>query len=203
LVQAILLFTGAPFSLLFLAGAVVAAATDSASPFPAGPALALTVAWLAALYAPKLLGYAQLLAARAERARYGGIWRVLAGIGAETLFTLLLDPVAQVSKTGAMLRVLTGRGAGWPAQERTASGVSWRVAARAFLPHTLIGVVALIIFARAGALLWSLPFVGGLLVAIPFCVLTADGRFGRWLRRRGIAAMPEELGPYASSASTA
>jgi membrane glycosyltransferase len=192
LLQAILLFTGAPFSLLFLAGATLAAATDRASPFPAGPAFALSVAWLAGLYAPKLLGYAQLLAAPAERARYGGWRRAAAGIAAETLFTLLLDPVAQVSKTGAMARVLTGRGSGWPAQDRAASGVPWLVAARLFLPHTLIGVVALTAFASAGALLWPLPFVGGLLVAIPFCVFTADPRFGAWLARHGLAAMPEE-----------
>ena len=201
LMQAILLFTGAPFALVFLAGAVWAAATDRASPFPAGPALALTAAWLAALYAPKLLGYVQVLALSAERARYGGLGRVLAGIATETLFTLLLDPVAQISKVGAMLRVLTGRGIGWPPQDRMASGVPWRVATGAFLPHTLVGVATLLGFAQAGilTLLWSLPFVGGLVVAIPFCVATADPGFGRWLRRYGVAAMPEE----ASSASTA
>jgi membrane glycosyltransferase len=123
--------------------------------------------------------------------------RVLAGIAAEKLFTLLLDPVAQVSKTGAMLRVLTGRGAFWAAQDRAARGVPWRVAARAFWPHTLIGAAALLCFAQAGplALLWSLPFVGGLLVAIPFCVATADPRLGDWLRRHGVAAMPEEVEP--------
>jgi membrane glycosyltransferase len=205
LLQAILLFTGAPFALLFLAGAVLAAATDRASPFPAGPALALTVLWPFCLYAPKLLGYVQLLAVPAERARYGGWRRVYAGAAAEKVFTLLLDPVAQVSKTGAMLRVLTGRGVGWPAQDRAASGLSWRGAARAFWPHTLIGVAALLGFAQAGALAlaWSLPFVGGLAVAIPFCVLTADPRFGRWLSRRGIAAMPEEIPQASSSARTA
>jgi membrane glycosyltransferase len=203
LLQAILLFTGAPFSLLFLAGAAWAAATDRTSPFPAGPAFALTVAWLAGLYAPKLLGYVQLVLSPAERARYGGLSRILAGIAAETLFTLLLDPVAQVSKTAAMLRVLTGRGAGWPPQDRTASGVPWRVAARAFLPHTLIGVAAIVAFAQAGtrALVWSLPFVGGLPLAIPFCVATADAGLGRWLARYGVAAMPEEVAD--SSASTA
>jgi membrane glycosyltransferase len=204
LLQAILLFTGAPFSLLFLAGAAWAAVADHASPFPAAPALALTVAWLAGLYAPKWFGYVQLLTVPAERARYGGLWRVLAGIAAEKLFTLLLDPVAQVSKTGAMLRVLTGRGTGWAAQDRAAGGVPWRVAARAFAPHTLIGVIGLLAFAQAGtlALLWSLLFIGGLPVAIPLCVVTADLRLGRWLARYGVAAMPEEV-DAASSASTA
>ena len=49
-------------------------------------------------------------------------------------------------------------------------------------------------FAAGGsaAALWALPLAGGLLVAIPLCVLTADPRFGRWLRERQIAAIPEE-----------
>ena len=33
---------------------------------------------------------------------------------------------------------------------------------------------------------------GGLLVAIPLCVLTAERRVGRWLREWQIAAIPEE-----------
>jgi len=194
LLQAMLLFTGAPFALVFLVGAAWSAATDHTSPFPAGWAIALTFAWLCAFYSPKWLGYAQVLILPAERRRYGGPARVLVGIMAETTFSLLLDPVAVVSKTGAMLRALTGRATGWPPQDRAARGVPWPMAARAFLPHTLIGLASLAAFAHAGAqaLLWSLLFVGGLAVAIPFCVLTADARFGRWLAARGIAAMPEE-----------
>jgi membrane glycosyltransferase len=204
LLQAILLFAGAPFALVFLAGADWAAATDATSAFPAGPTLALSLAWPVALYSPKLLTYALLLLSRDERTRYGRTAGLLAGIAAETLFTLLLDPIAMVSKAGAMLRLLTGRGTGWPTQDRTATGVPWRMAARAFWPHTLIGLTSALAFAQAGprALLWALPFIGGLLMAIPFCVATADPRFGHWLRRYGIAAMPEEVSP-ASSASTA
>ena len=60
LVQAMLLFVGAPLYVLFLLAAAAAAASDAMSPFPAAPALALTAAWLGALYAPKLLGYAEV-----------------------------------------------------------------------------------------------------------------------------------------------
>ncbi|MBS0559788.1 MAG: glucans biosynthesis glucosyltransferase MdoH [Proteobacteria bacterium] len=195
LLQAILLFTGPPFALLFLAGAAWAAAADAASPFPAGAVLALSIAWPAALFAPKLLSYAALLLSAPERRRYGGGARLAAGILAETVFTLLLEPLAAVSKTGALWRALTGRGADWPTQDRTARGVPWAEAARAFWPHTMIGVAALLAFAQAGttALVWSLPFVGGLAAAIPFCVATASPRFGAWLARRGVAAVPEEI----------
>jgi membrane glycosyltransferase len=45
------------------------------------------------------------------------------------------------------------------------------------------------------AFLWSLPFLGGLALAIPFCVLTSDPALGRRLAREGIAAIPEENDP--------
>ena len=42
-------------------------------------------------------------------------------------------------------------------------------------------------------MLWALPLAGGLLVAIPLCVATANPRFGEWLRRHKVAAIPEEI----------
>jgi membrane glycosyltransferase len=194
LLQAILLFASAPFYVLVLAGAALAAATDPVSAFPAGATLALAVAWSGALYAPKWLGYAVLLATPAGRARYGGTRRLLAGIAAEGVFTLLLDPVTTVAKTLAMIRLALGVRAGWAPQNRGARGVGWREATRLLWPETLVGVVAFAGFAAGGwcVALWAVPFAGGLLSAIPFCVLTAHPQLGRWLQRRGIAAMPEE-----------
>ena len=105
LVQAILLFAGAPLYtlMLFLLAAATAAATDVTSPFPAAPALALTAAWLGALYAPKLLGYAEVALSSEKRQRYGGLARLAGGVTAEIGFTLLLDAVSTVAKTDAVL----------------------------------------------------------------------------------------------------
>ena len=195
LVQAILLFGCTPFYLIILLAAAIAAATDSASPFPAGRVLTVMLAWAGAIYAPKLLGYAQVLASRDARARYGGIGRVLAGIAAETVFTLLMDAISVVSKTGATLRLLLGMRPAWLPQNRGDRGVSWAEAARLLWPHTAFGVLVFAAFAQAGwrTVVWAAPLSGGLLLAIPFCVLTANPRFGAWLRRHQIAATPEEL----------
>ena len=73
LVQAILLFAGTPLYLLFLLAAAAAAATDRTSDFPTAPALALTAAWLGALYAPKLLGYVEVALSPDKRRP---LWRV-------------------------------------------------------------------------------------------------------------------------------
>jgi membrane glycosyltransferase len=195
LVQAILLFAGAPFCVLFLLGAAAAAATDRASAFPAGAALALTLAWSLALYAPKILGYLEVLISPAKRASYGGAARFLAGVLAETVFTLTYDAIGPLSKTIAIVRLVLGARPGWTAQNRFDRGVGWGEAARLCWPHTLLGIAVFSMFACAGgrAVLWALPFAGGLLVAVPFAVVSADRRVGRWLRRHGVAAVPEEV----------
>jgi membrane glycosyltransferase len=194
LCQAILMFLGAPLYVAFLLAAATAAATDTTSPFPAGWALALALAWAGTLYAPKLLGYAEVALSPEKRARYGGLVRFARGALAEFGFSLLLDAIGVTAKTGAMLRLVFGRPAGWSPQNRADRGVAWGEAGRLLWPHTALGTLAFAGFASAGwaAVLWALPLAGGLLVAIPLCVFTADPRFGRWLREQQIAAIPEE-----------
>ncbi len=195
LLQAMLLFGCTPFYLAILAGAAVAAVTDTASPFPAGRVLAVMLAWAGAIYAPKLLGYVQVVV-RPER--YGGRAQALAGIAAETVFCLLHDAISVVSKTGTTMRLLLGMRPTWLPQNRSDRGVSWTEATRLLWPHTILGLLAFAAFASAGwhTLLWALPLAGGLPLAIPFCVLTAHPGFSAWLRARGIAATPEELSPH-------
>jgi membrane glycosyltransferase len=193
--QAMLLFAGAPFYVVFLLGAATAAATDRVSAFPVCAALALTVAWSGALYAPKLLGYLEVLISRTKRIRYGGGGKFLAGVVVETVFTLTYDAIGPVSKTAAIVRLVFGARTGWAAQNRSDRGVGWGEATRLCWWHTLLGIAVFMAFACAGgrAVLWALPFAGGLLIAVPFAVVTADRRVGRWLRRHGIGAVPEEI----------
>jgi membrane glycosyltransferase len=202
LVQAILLFTNMPCYLLFLLAAATAAVTDATSPFHGASALA--VAWLAALYAPKLLGYAEVALTPGKRARYGGLVLFAGGVAAEFGFSLLLDAISAAAKTGAMLRTVLGGHFDWTRQNRIARGVGWGEAARLLWPHTLLGIVVLAAFASAGwtATLWALPLAGGLALAIPLCILTADRRFGRWLCKRQIASIPEEIGLHPARART-
>jgi membrane glycosyltransferase len=192
LAQAILLFAGTPLYLLFLLAAAAAAATDQISPFPFSAALAVTAAWLGALYSPKLAGYAEVALSPAQRARYGGLGRFAVGVATEFAFMLLQDAVSAVAKSAAILRL--GR-AGWPAQNRSDRGVGWYEAARLLWPQTAIGVVVFTCFALSGwtALIWAAPLAGGLLLSIPLCVVSADPRVGNWMRRYQIAAIPEEI----------
>ncbi len=204
--QAILMFAVTPCYLLLLLAGAWAAVTDRDSPFPLGAVLAVTIGWMAMIYSPKLLGYLEVLVSPSKRAGYGGAGRVILGGTFEFGFALLIDPITMVAKTAAILRLLAGLPAGWAPQNRADRGVAWSEAARLFWPQTVLGLGVFAAFASAGpvAVLIALPLAGGLLVAIPFCVLTADPRLGAWLQRRGIAAVPEEVtqpGDRASSTS--
>jgi membrane glycosyltransferase len=198
--QAMLMFATTPLQVAGLCLAALLAATGA--DVAQGPLLALTFAWLIAAHSPKLAGYAETLLSPSRLAPYGGRRVFAAGVAAEILFTLLLDPVAVAHRTFAMgrlafARLALGRGRTWSPQNRAERGVGWTEAARSFWPHTLLGLLAFAGFAAGSwtAVVWALPFAGGLLVSIPFCVLTADPRISAWLWRNRIAAIPEELEP--------
>lgn len=197
LLQAILLFAGAPLYVAMFLLVSLSVALGETAQVPNSRVATLALAWPLTLYAPKLLGYVKILLSRTERARYGGALRFAAGALAEIVFTLLLDAPAQVSKTFSFVRVLAGHRPGWATQNRSTRGVTWREARAEFWPHTLLGILAFAALASQSwsAALWAAPFAGGLLVAIPFCVLTADARVSAWLRRHRVAAIPEEFSP--------
>ena len=196
LMQAMLMFAGAPLYVAIYVMAVVLALVRPAAVVGDATAL-LAVLWPLALYAPKLLGYLETMLFPSRRQAYGGAWRFVAGALVEILFTLLLDAVSYVSKTQALLRVALGGRPGWLPQSRSERGVSWGEAFRLYWPHTALGVAsfAALLGVNPWFALLALPFAGGLLAAVPLCVLTASPRVSRWLRACGVAAFPEEISP--------
>ncbi|WP_268921326.1 glucans biosynthesis glucosyltransferase MdoH [Siccirubricoccus phaeus] len=193
--QAILLFLGAPLWVGVLVFAALNAVTGGGEAAPAAALAALLgVSW-GMLHAPKLAGYAEVLLRPALAARYGGRWAFLRGAAAELAFTALLDPVSLFNKAMFLVRLPFGGGQGWAPQNRAARGVGWGDAVRLLWPHTLfgLGVFGLLLWAAPGAALWALPFAGGLVAAVPFCVLTASPEVSAWLRTARLAATPEEL----------
>lgn len=195
LLQAILLFLCAPLWVLAFVLAAAIAATGGFSQVPAACLVLLMFSLWLAQHAPKLAGYVQLLAQPAQAARYGGRRVVLAGAGAEILFTTLLSPISNFNKARFLLALPFGARMGWSPQNRADRGVSWGDASRLLWPHMLAGVLAFAALAAWApwAIWFALPWAGGLLVAIPFCVWTSSARMARWLVARGVAATPEEV----------
>ena len=190
LAQAILLFAGAPLWVAVLVFATLNAASSGATDKPA-LALAMFLTW-AALHAPKLLGYAQVLLTPALAAEYGGRSAFARSAGLELVFTTLLDPVSVFNKAMFLAVLPFRRMRGWGVQNRADRGVGWGDAARLLWPHTLFGV-AIFAMLPFSAWPWAMPWAAGLALAVPFCVMTSSPDVSAWLRARDVAATPEEL----------
>ncbi|MGY4801996.1 glucans biosynthesis glucosyltransferase MdoH [Teichococcus aerofrigidensis] len=197
LLQAIMLFLGAPIWLLLLFAAVMNAATGGAEGTPPAWLAAMLLGNWLALHAPKLTGYLELMLRPARAAPYGGRRAVLRGAAAEIAFTTVLDPISLVDKALSLARMALGAQGGWLPQNRRAQGLPWRATARMLWPHTLVGLgtAAGLVSAGGTAWLWGLPAWLPLLLCIPFAVLTADPALSARLRRRGLCATPEEAVP--------
>ncbi|MBR0652605.1 glucans biosynthesis glucosyltransferase MdoH [Roseomonas terrae] len=194
LVQAMLLFLGAPLWCAILLLAAINALTGGGATTPTGGLLLLLLAGWTCHYAPKLAGYVELLLRRDLSDAYGGRDDVLRGAAAEIAFTTLMEPARLMAQSLFMLALPFGLKVGWVPQNRADRGVSWADAAQQFWPPTLAGVLLAVAFAAASpfALLLAMPVLASLLLAIPFAVVTADADFSAWLRQEEIGALPEE-----------
>jgi membrane glycosyltransferase len=195
LLQAILLFLGAPLYAAILLLAAINAASGGGAETPMGAlALAVFAHWLC-YFSPKLSGYAQALLKGEVAARYGGRIAFAKGALAEIVFMQLFEPLSTLNKAIFLASLPFGRRTGWAPQNRAERGIAWGDAARLLWPHTLLGVALTLAFASVSlpALLLALPFTLGMVLAVPLCVWSADPAFSAWLRQRRIAATPEEL----------
>ncbi|MEO0326693.1 MAG: glucans biosynthesis glucosyltransferase MdoH, partial [Myxococcota bacterium] len=190
---AIWMYLGAPAWMGFLAlGVLQAVSEGGAASVPQFASLGgvLFGLMMLLLFAPKVLGVADLLLDPEQRRRYGGTRAVLAATGAELLFSLLLGPVVAVHETVFMGGLLFGRTTRWSGQNRAARNLPWRTAVAVGALPTLLGLVFTVLLAlRAPALLpFALPVLAGWLLAIPFAWATGHSALGRWMARRGLAA---------------
>jgi membrane glycosyltransferase len=195
LLQAILLFLGAPAYVLILLLAAFNAASGGGAATPMGAlALAVSAQWLC-YFAPKLSGYAQVLLRPEVAAPYGGRAAFARGAAAEILFMQAFEPLSALNKAMFLATLPFGRRTGWLPQNRRERGIAWGDAARLLWPHTAMGAALTLAFAATSlpALLVALPFTAGMILAVPLCVWTADPRVSDWLRARGVAATPEEV----------
>ena len=174
MLQAILHYVLTPFWFAMLPLAALNAALGGAAVARAPVLLLLASGWLT-LHAPKLLGYAEVLLRPALRRQFGGSSVFIGGCLKEIGATLLQDPIIAAHKTWAVLGLAFGRRVGWGGQVRDGHAVGWAAAAAMFWPHGLCGVILLGLFGSVSAFacLAALPFVAGLMLAVPFTVFTS------------------------------
>lgn len=183
-----------PAVVLFVALAALRTLKSPASPdFPTGSALALAAICLAIYFTPKFLGLVD--SALGAPRRYGGVARLAAGGLVDVALTLLLLPIAMLTATIFIGGVIAGRTLEWDTQRRAGYRLTWAAAARHLWPQTAVGMglLAAIGFAAPEAIAWFLPFLAGLVLAIPFAVATTSRRLNRLATRWKLCALPEEI----------
>ncbi len=182
----------APLWLIFLAlGILVSLQAQFVRPeyFPKGfslfptwpaqdPILAawVFVATMGMLILPKVLAYIVMLSHHDEPRKFGGGLRTLAGIAAETFLSGLTAPVMMIFQSSAVGEILLGRDAGWQVQRRDDGVVSLEDMFRKYSVPTFFGIaMALSAYAVSlPLLLWMMPVILGLLLAIPLATLSSS-----------------------------
>jgi len=204
LVWAILMFFGIPAWTLMIA-LLPAAAYDARgiTDFPTGLAIGLYLAFFAMYLMPKIAGLIDTLLTRNGVARYGGFLRFGASAALEVVFSFLQGAVSTIRTTLFMIALLFGARINWSGQARDSYGLAWSTALAALWPQTLFGLVicTALLAINSPVFWWSLPLTAGYVLAVPFAVLTANPRLGRWMQRVGLAGIPEDFDPPAEVSS--
>ncbi len=149
------------------------------------------------LAAPKLLAFIAALCSGPVRRNSGGGLRLFLGVLIETVLTALLAPVTMLSQSASVVSILSGRDSGWQPQRREGGDYPFAAIARAYWPHTAIGVAfGIASYAVAPALfLWMSPVIAGLTLTIPLILLVNSERLAAALARLGLLRTPEEWAP--------
>ena len=197
LVWAILMFVGLPAWTVMIALSPIATKHFLTVPgFPVGTAKLLYVVFFMMYLAPKMAGLIDAMLTKGEVARFGGPMRFGISAAVELVFSFLQGAVSTIATTvfmGGLL--LAGKSVIWGGQSRDAYGISWTTAVLQLWPQTLFGLIVCgSLWAISPAtLIWSLPLTAGYLLAVPFCVLTANPALGAWMKHAGVAGIPEDF----------
>jgi membrane glycosyltransferase len=148
-------------------------------------------------FAPKIATVIDALTRAKARYRYGGGPLFLVNVAAETVFFLLLSPIMWFAHTVFLASLLLGSGVGWGGQTRDDHAVPLPLAVARLWPQAALGwicIAALAVWAPA-AIPSALLIAGGLALAAPLCVVTANRAVGAALVHAGIGRLPEETTP--------
>jgi membrane glycosyltransferase len=193
---AIMMYLGAPAWMLMTATAAAKLIEGDFGQVDMAFGIAMFFIMFAVSLVPKLMGLLDIALTTGGAARYGGRLRFALGGLLEMLFSVLMAPVVAFRVTLFLIGLAMGKSVIWGGQNRDAYRLSWSDAARGLWPQTLFGLTLLAsisLIKGLGTVAWAGPMIAGLMLAIPFAVLTAHPRFGSWAGRLGLCAIPDEI----------
>ncbi len=197
---AMLMFLGSPawIGLMLVGTLALAGASATADVLDPRYGTALLAVILFMWFSAKIATVIDVLARTDLRRGFGGPLRFLTSVAIETAFFLLFSPIAWACHTIFLAGLPFGRVVGWIGQTRDDHAIAWSTAARQLWPQTLLGGSSLVVAAllQPAALPWLFVLLaGGLVLAIPLCVLTSWPWLGRLFARTGVGRLPEETAP--------
>lgn len=156
--------------------------------------LALFGLSMAMLFVPKILGGLIVIIQHRPLKEYGGFFGLLMTMLVEFVFSALIAPIMMLFQSKIVFDIFLGIDTGWSAQNRDATGTSWRVACQRHWGHLVIGVgVSIIVYLYANSLFyWILPITVGLILSIPVSVFSSRESVGKMAQKCRLFIIPEE-----------
>lgn len=159
--------------------------------------IGLTVATATLLFVPKFLGVIYIALKRREARRYGGVSRLTLSVVLEAILSSLLAPVRMLFHSRYVVATLLGRESAWGTQQREDAQTGWGDAFYQHGPGMLLALAwgAYVDTIDPAYLLWILPIIIPLLIAVPVSVGTSLRSLGVVARRGGLFLIPAETDP--------
>jgi membrane glycosyltransferase len=197
LALAIFMFLGSPAWILMMVICTLSIAIFPSAYETVNETYFYTFIWLTLLmwYLPKVAGALNVLLSTKESQRFGGRWRFSISLVLETIFSLLMTPIAWLNHTIFMMSLALGRQGGWATQTRGDHTVNISYAVKQFWPHTVLGIAlaSTLYFSDKGATFFGLLLFGGLLVSIPLAAITSQAWLGNLMMKYKLLSSPEEI----------
>ncbi|MCC9603575.1 glucans biosynthesis glucosyltransferase MdoH [Stieleria sp. JC731] len=183
------------FTIACIAGWLLDGAAENVGVVAAYGQLALFAAAMLMLLVPKIYGLA--ITAKTQRDEERSKRKLTASVCVEAAMSILISPIMALLHTRFVIATLRGKKIQWNAQQRDEHGVTLMDAFRQGLGFTLAGIAitTMVYLANPALLIWFLPIVTGLLLAIPLIMLLGSQAAGKVLARWGVLSIPEEIKP--------
>jgi membrane glycosyltransferase len=171
-----------------------------------GPQVAESPSWMAhagiifaasmaLLLLPKLWSLIALTRQPARLREFGGWDNVVGSVLLETIISILVSPIMMFFHTRFVITTLMGEKVTWNAQNRGEEDIGLGEAMFVYGPHMLAGVATTLAigFFSPNLLLWFIPVVTGLILAVPLAITLGSVKLGHRLAEQGLLLIPEEI----------